>query len=358
MDELEAAAAKAIEAMAFNYYAGGAETETTIAANRAAWEALRLRPMVLRDVSNVTTATSVLGTSVAAPILVAPTAYQRMAHPDGEAATARGAAAANTVMVVSTLATTSLEDVMAAAPEAPKWFQLYIFEDLGYAQSLLDRAQEAGYRAIVLTVDAPVLGYRPRDEIHNFRLPDALAMANLPDDVPQGDGSMLARLFASHNKGLTPDALGWIRERTGLPLVVKGIHRADDAWRCVEAGADAVVVSNHGGRQVDFAVATADALPEVVEAVGDRAEVYVDGGIRHGTDVLKALALGARAVLVGRPILWSLAAGGPLAGGGRSEPGAAGVEALLTFLRDMLHRTMTMSGVQSVEDVPRDLVTP
>jgi len=358
MDELEAAAAEVIDPMAFDYYAGGSETEATIRGNRAAWDALRLRPMVLRDVSSVTTATTVLGTPVAAPILVAPTAYQRMAHPDGEEATARGTAAADTVMVVSTLATTSLEDVMAAAPEAPKWFQLYIFEDLGYAQSLLDRAVDAGFRAIVLTVDAPVLGYRPRDEEHGFRLPDGLAMANLPDDVPQGDGSMIARLFASHQKGLKPHDLGWIKERTGLPLVVKGIHRADDAWRCVDAGADAVVVSNHGGRQVDYAIATADALPEVVEAVGDRAEVYVDGGIRHGTDVLKALALGARAVLVGRPILWGLAAGGPTPGGGRSQPGADGVEAVLVHLREMLHRTMTMCGVHSVEGVPRDLVVP
>lgn len=358
MDELETAAAEILDRMAFDYYAGGAETEATIRGNRVAWDALRLRPMVLRDVSSVTTATTVLGTPVAAPILVAPTAYQRMAHPDGEEATARGAADADTLMVVSTLATTSLEDVMAAAPEAPKWFQLYIFEDRGYAQSLLDRAAAVGYQGIVVTVDAPVLGWRPRDERNGFRLPDDLAMANLPDDVPQGDGSMIARLFASHHKGLKPDDLAWIKERTGLPLVVKGIHRADDAWRCVEAGADAVVVSNHGGRQVDFAIATADALPEVVEAVGDRAEVYVDGGIRHGTDVLKALALGARAVLVGRPILWALAAGGPLPDGGRSEPGATGVTAVLEHLRDMLHRTMTMCGVQSVEDVPRDLVTP
>lgn len=358
MDELEAAAAEVIEQMAFDYYAGGAETEATLRGNRAAWEQLRLRPMVLRGVSDVTTSTTVLDVPVSAPILVAPTAYQRMAHPDGEPATARGAAAADTLMVVSTLATASLEDVMAATPEAPKWFQLYIFEDMGYARALLDRAKEAGYRAIVLTVDAPVLGYRPRDEVHGFRLPADMAMANLPADVPQGDGSMIARLFASHNKALLPEDLGWIKEQTGLPLVVKGIHRADDAWRCVDAGADAVVVSNHGGRQVDFAIATADALPEVVEAVGDRAEVYVDGGIRHGTDVLKALALGARAVLVGRPVLWGLAAGGPMPGGGRSEPGAAGVEAVLVHLREMLHRTMTMCGVSSVEDVPRDLVAP
>lgn len=345
VDELERIARERMTPMAYDYYAGGAESEATLRDNVAAWGRWRLRPRVLRDVSSISLTTTVLGSTIDMPILVAPTAYHRLAHEEGERGTARGAAAAGTLMVVSTLATTSLEDVAAAAPEAPRWYQLYIFDDRGYAGDLVDRAVEAGYRALVLTVDAPVLGYRPRDERNGFRLPEGLTMANLPTDLPDSDGSGLAALFTSHDRALTFDDLAWLKERSGLPLVVKGLHRGDDAARCVDAGADAVVVSNHGGRQVDHAVATADVLAEVIEDVAGRAEVYVDGGLRTGTDVLKGLALGARAVLLGRPVLWSLAAGG-----------ADGVERLLTGMASSLRHTMTMCGVDDVTAVPRDLV--
>lgn len=344
---LEQRARERMEPTAFDYYAGGAESETTLRDNVAAWDHWRLRPRVLRDVSDVSTATTVLGTPVAAPVLVAPTAYHRLAHDDGEAATARGAAAADTLMVVSTLSTVSLEDVAAAAPDAPQWFQLYVFDDRGYSGELVDRAVEAGYRALVLTVDAPVLGYRPRDERNDFTLPDGVAMANMPRQLPEGAGSGLANLFESHDRRLTFDDLGWLSERSGLPLVVKGVHRADDAVRCVQVGAAGVVVSNHGGRQVDSAIATADALPEITEALADTdAEVYVDGGIRRGTDVLKALALGARAVLVGRPTLWGLATGG-----------AEGVREVLAGLTALLRRSMTMCGVRAPTEATRDIVT-
>lgn len=345
-DPAQEAARERLSPMAYDYYAGGAETQATLAANLTGWSRFRLRPRVLRDVSAVSTMTSVLGTPVASPVLVAPTAYHRLAHPDGEAATARAAAAADTLMVVSTLATTSLEDVAAAAPDAPRWFQLYIFDDREVAGSLMDRAREAGYRAIVLTVDAPVLGYRPSDEQNRFQLPDGLEMANLMRHLPDAEGSGLAALFGAHDKTLTFDDLGWIRERAGLPLVVKGIHRGDDAAACIEAGADAVVVSNHGGRQCDGAVSTAEVLDEVVTAVAGRAEVYVDGGIRTGTDVVKALALGARAVLLGRPALWALATGGE-----------DGVRHLLDDMRASVHRTLTLCGVADATKVPRDLVT-
>jgi 4-hydroxymandelate oxidase len=346
MTELEAQAREQLSPMAYDYYAGGAMSETTLRDNVTAWDRWRLHPYVLRDVSKVSTTTTVLGTEVATPVLVAPTAYHRLAHPDGEKATARGAADAGTLMIVSTLATTSLQDVAAAVPEAPRWFQLYVFADRGYAGELVDRAVAAGYRALVLTVDAPVLGHRPRDESNRFALPDGLAMANLPTQMPTAEGSGLAAYFAEgHDRTLSFDDLAWLRDRAGVPLVVKGVHRGDDAARCVETGADAVVVSNHGGRQLDSAVATAVALPEVVEAVDNRAEVYVDGGLRSGVDVLKALALGARAVLIGRPVLWALATGG-----------AAAVTRLLQGLNTELDHAMTLSGVTDVQGIPRDLV--
>ena len=351
-DELEEAARERLSPMAYDYYAGGAESETALRANLEAWARWQLHPHVLRDVTEVGTATTVLGTPVTSPVLIAPTAYHALAHPDAEPATARAARDHGTVMVVSTLATTSLEDVAAAAPTAPQWFQLYVFSDRGYAGELVDRAVAAGYRALVLTVDAPVLGHRPRDERNAFRLPDGLAMANLPaglaDQYAPASGSGLAALFTDHDRSLTLDDLAWLKERSGLPLVVKGVHRADDAAACVEAGADAVVVSNHGGRQLDRAVAPAEVLPEVVEAVDaadDRAEVYADGGVRRGVDVLTALALGARAVLVGRPVLWGLAV-----------DGEAGVAAVLGQLRTQLERAMTLSGVTDSAAVPADLV--
>jgi 4-hydroxymandelate oxidase len=345
LDELERRARDLLSATAYDYYAGGAGTERTLRDNREAWDRWRLHPYVLRDVSRIELRTELLGAELASPVVVAPTAYQRLAHDEGEAATARGAADAGALMVVSTLATTSLEDVAAAVPDAPRWFQLYVFDDRGYAGELVDRAVAAGYRALVLTVDAPVLGYRPRDERNAFRLPEGLAMANLPLAMPEGEGSGLAALFGSIDKTLTVDDLAWLTERSGLPVVVKGVHRGDDAARCVEAGISAVIVSNHGGRQLDSAVATADALPEVVEAVDGRVPVLVDGGLRHGVDVLKALAMGASAVLVGRPILWGLATGG-----------ADGVRDVLRWLATDLERAMVLAGVTDVTAVPRDLV--
>lgn len=346
--DLEARAREQLSPMAYDYYAGGAMSETTLRDNVTAWDRWRLHPFVLRDVSRVSTTTTVLGAQVSTPILVAPTAYHRLAHDEGEKATARAAADVGTVMVVSTLATTSLEDVAAAVPEAPRWFQLYVFADRGYAGELVDRAVAAGYRALTLTVDAPVLGHRPRDERNRFALPEGLGMANLSTQLPAAEGSGLAALFAEgHDRSLSFDDLAWLRERAGIPVVVKGVHRGDDAARCVDAGADAVVVSNHGGRQLDSAVATAMALPEVVEAVDGRCEVLVDGGLRSGADVLKALAMGARAVLIGRPVLWALATGG-----------AEGVATLLAGLTRELAHAMTLSGVTTVTDVPRDLVRP
>jgi 4-hydroxymandelate oxidase len=352
LDAREAAARTAMGTAGYDYYAGGAETETTLRENVTAWDRWRFRPRVLRDVTEVRTTTSLLGAEVATPIGIAPAAYQQLAHPDGEAATARGAARVGALMTVSTLATLALEDVAAAAPDAPRWFQVYVFSDRGFAGELVDRAVAAGYRAVVLTVDTPALGRRWRDERNGFALRDGMRMANvplsMPDDPSAGRGSGLAALFADHDRSLTFDDIGWLQERAGdVPVVVKGVLRGDDARASVAAGAAGVWVSNHGGRQLDRTVATAAALGEVVDAVGDAAEVYVDGGVRRGVDVLTGLALGARAVFVGRPALWGLATGG--------EDGVAEVIGGLT---DELAHAATLAGVADVRDVPRDLVTP
>jgi len=347
--ELERRARTVLTRDAYDYYAGGADDEVTVADNVAAWSRLRLRPHVLRDVSAITTATTVLGTPVNLPVLVAPMAYQRLATHAGEAATARAAAAAGTVMLVSTLATVSLEDVAAAAPQAPRWFQLYVHRDRGWTEELVRRAAAAGYRALVLTVDLPVLGYRPRDERNAFSLPDGLQMANVGRTTADTEDMSALRLYASQemDAALTPADIEWLRGLVDLPVLVKGVLRGDDARLAVDAGATGVIVSNHGGRQLDGAVSGADALPDVAAAVAGRAEVYVDGGVRRGTDVVKALALGARAVLVGRPLLWGLACGG--------EQGAVDV---LEGLRAELARALALCGTPSPDDVTRDLIAP
>lgn len=345
---LEEAARARLDASVYDYYAGGADDEFTAADNVAAWSRVRLRPHVLRDVSVVDTATTVLGTPVRAPILVAPWAYQRMADEHGECATARAAARAGTVAVFSTLATVSLEDVAAAAPGASRWFQLYVHTDRGFSRELVERAAAAGYGAVVLTVDLPRLGNRRRDERNRFTLPAGIQMANIGAVAPSVDGSGIAAYAAAEMEaGLTPDDVTWLAGLSELPVVVKGVLRGDDAQTAVAAGAAGVIVSNHGGRQLDTAVATCDALGEVAEAVGDGAEVLVDGGVRRGTDVLKALALGARAVLVGRPLVWGLATGGE-----------DGVVAVLDGLGSSLALAMALAGTPSVADVAADLVVP
>jgi len=319
-----------------------------VADARAAWSRQRLRPRVLRDVSQVAMATTVLGSELQVPLLVAPMAYHRMAHPDGEAASAAGAAAAGAGYILSTQATMTVEEVAEAVPRAMRWFQVYVVRDRGWTGDLVARAAAAGYRALVLTVDVPLLGNRLRDLRNDFRLPTGLRPANAP---PAGaarqrelDADPLAQA-GEFDPALTPELVGWLGERSGLPVLVKGVLRGDDALACLEAGAAGVVVSNHGGRQLDTVVATADALAEVAAAVGDRGEVYVDGGIRRGTDLVKALALGARAVLVGRPVLWGLAVGG-----------AAGVERVLSGLAGELRLAMALCGARDLASLTPDLV--
>jgi len=321
-----------------DYYAGGAETETTLREATGAWRSWRLRPRVLTGVSSVRLGTTVLGTEVGTPIGIAPWAYHAMAHPEGECGTARGAAAAGALITVSTSASTPLAEVAAVEPSAPKWFQLYRLDSAADTDDLARQAGQAGYRALVLTVDVPVLGRRLRDIANALVLPAGLPVVNQP-----GRAGRPAR----ESPVWTFDDIGRFAELSGLPVVVKGVLRGDDAARCVQAGAAAVWVSTHGGRQADPVVASAHALREVVDAVADEVEVYADGGIRSGSDVLTALALGATAVFVGRPAVWGLTTGG-----------SGGVAAVLTGLTAELAHTMVLCGLSDVRSVPRGTVTP
>jgi 4-hydroxymandelate oxidase len=348
--EFEPEARERLSELAYAYYASGANDEITLRENRAAFDRLTLHYRVLVDVSQRALGTTVLGQPVTMPILVAPTAFHRLAHLEGEIATARAAAAAGTIMVLSCLSNTPVEEVTRAA-SGPPWFQLYIYRDRAVTRDLVQRVEEAGCQALMVTVDAPVLGRREQDMRNRFGLPPELVAANLTaaglGQLPtDGAGSGLASYFAALlDPGLTWDALDWLRSVTRLPVLVKGIVRPDDAVRAVECGVAAVVVSNHGGRQLDTAPATIDVLGPIAQAVAGRAEILLDGGIRRGTDVVKAIALGARAVLVGRPVLWGLAA-----------DGEQGVTRVLEILRDELDTALALCGCPSLDAVTADLV--
>lgn len=331
---LEARARAALPPEVFDYFAGGSGDEDTLAANEAAWRAVRLRPRVLRDVSRVDTSTTVLGERVASPVLVAPTAFHRLAHPAGEVATAEGTAAAGSLLVLSSRASMRIEAVAAAA--GPWWFQVYVLRERSLTRDLVQRAAASGARALVLTGDTPYVGRKRRDR-GSVAIPDEDFRVNLErlTDVS----------LAEQAADVTFEDIAWLRELSGLPVLVKGVLRGDDAVRCLDAGAAGVIVSNHGGRQLDGAVATAHALPEVVEAVAGRAEVLVDGGVRSGRDVLRALALGASAALVGRPVLWGLATGG-----------ATGVRAVLDELREDTAHVMALAGATTVADITAELL--
>lgn len=354
--EYEKLATNALSQNVLDYYSSGAWDEVTLRDNRAAFERFKIRPRMLVDVSSRNLSTKVLGQSIQMPLLIAPMAFQRLAHQDGELATARAASKAGIGMVLSTMATYSIEDVATAGYQnttSPRWFQLYVHRDRGLTRALVERAYAAGYQALCLTVDAPVLGQRERDKRNEFTLPPGLQLANLATlsglKIPHEDGeSGLFTYFAQQlNPALTWKDLEWLQSLSPLPLAIKGILRGDDALKAVEHGAKAVIVSNHGGRQLDSAIASIDALSEVVTAVADKAEVLVDGGIRRGTDILKALALGAKAVLLGRPILWGLAVAGEI-----------GVSHVIELLRSELDVAMALSGCAQIEDIDSSLVIP
>lgn len=343
------AAREALSSMAFDYYAGGSRDHSTLRENREAFGRLRLRHRVLRDVSDVDPGVEILGDRISFPVLVAPTAFHGLAHGRGEVATARGAAEAGTVMTLSTLSTRPMEEVAAAA-SGPAWFQLYVYRDREATKELVRRAEDAGFSALVLTVDAPVLGTRERDVRNRFHLPEGLSLANLPkemEDVPREEAeSGLAAYVASNiDPSIDWDDLSWLVGLTRLPVLVKGVVHPDDARLALDRGAAGVVVSNHGGRQLDGGVATLDALPEVASAVEGRGVVLMDGGVRRGTDVVKALARGADAVAVGRPVLWGL-----------TVDGRDGVADVLTLLRDELAEALALCGCRSPREVTGDLL--
>jgi 4-hydroxymandelate oxidase len=342
LDDFEQLAAEVMTPASFGYVVGGAGDEVTLRENRAAFRRWRLRPRVLVDVATVDPATTLLGTPVAMPIGLAPTARQRLAHPDGERAVARAASAAGVLQVVSTMSSDSLEAV-AAASSGPRWFQLYVHKDRSVTQGLVERAAAAGYEAIVLTADFPVPGRRERELRDGSEL-DWGGLGNFP---ALGGVDFLPLMAALHDQRLTWADLEWIRSLSELPLVLKGVLTAEDARLSVEHGCAGIVVSNHGGRQLDRVAATVDVLPEVVFAVGGRAEVYLDGGVRRGADVLIALALGARAVFVGRPQCFALALGGE-----------AGVAQMLGTIRDELVNAMQLLGTPRPSDVGRAHVAP
>lgn len=349
VSDYELLAEQTLEPGAFGYYAGGAGDEHALAGNVAAWERLRLRPRVLVDVAEVTTATTVLGTPVSMPLLVAPTAIQRLAHQDGEPGMARAAAAVGTLMCLSTLATATPAEVAAAAPGAARWFQLYVFRDRGVTRAFVEQAVEHGYGAIVLTVDAPRLGRRERDVRTGFRVPEEITVPSMAAlhslEGGNWEGGTPLELLGAIDPSLTWADLEELRSLSPLPLVLKGIQTGEDAAIACEHGVDAIVVSNHGGRQLDAVAPTAELLPEVVEAVAGRMEVYVDGGIRRGSDVVKALALGARAVLAGRAPLWGLAC-----------EGEAGARRVLELLRDEIELALALCGCTAPGSVTREHV--
>jgi isopentenyl diphosphate isomerase/L-lactate dehydrogenase-like FMN-dependent dehydrogenase len=324
---------------AFDYYAGGAMDETTLRESVSAFSKWRLRPRVLNDVSNIDMNAEVLATSVSLPLGLGPAALQGLADPEGEVATARAAAEAGVIFCLSTLGSRTIEEV-GAASHGRKWFQLYIGQDRNMSRSLVERAEAAGFEAMVVTVDLPVVGYRERDLKNRFTVAPEL-YGNLATADAEGRPFHEVVGFVS-DPSLSWADLAWVRQVTALPLVIKGILTSEDARLAVEHGVDGIVVSNHGGRQLDRAIASIDALEEVAQAVGGRAEIYLDGGVRRGSDVVTALALGARSVFIGRPYLWALAAGGQ-----------AGVARALELIAAEIENAMALLGTRNIAEITR-----
>lgn len=351
IDELQPLAKEKLEPMIYDYIAGGAEDEITLFENEAAFQRIQFRPRVMVDVSQQDLSTEVLGDKVNFPILLAPTAMHCLVHEEGELATARAAAALGTIMTLSTVATYNIEEV-AEATDAPKWFQLYCFKDREATKFLVQRAEAAGYKALCLTVDTPRVGRREADVRNGFHLPPGIVIKNLDTyekfkDFPQDQQTSIVAAFINtmFENALTWGDIEWLRSITKMPILLKGVLTAEDAKLSVEHGVDGLIVSNHGGRQLDGVPATIQALPEVVEAVEGKLEVLVDGGIRRGSDVLKALALGAKAVMIGRPYVWGLALNGE-----------AGVKRVLSILREELEVAMALAGCPTIKDIHPGIV--
>lgn len=350
VSEYEAIAKQKLPKMVYDYYASGAEDEWTLKENREAFSRILFRPRVLIDVSNIDMTTTVLGFKISMPIMIAPTAMQKMAHPEGEYATARASSAAGTIMTLSSWATSSVEEVASTGPGI-RFFQLYVYKDRSVVAQLVRRAERAGFKAIVLTVDTPILGRREADIKNRFILPPYLTLKNFEDlDLGKMDktsDSGLASYVASQvDRTLSWKDIKWLQTITTMPILVKGIITGEDATLAVQSGAAGIIVSNHGARQLDYVPATISALEEVVKAAQGRIPVFLDGGVRRGTDVFKAMALGASGIFIGRPVLFALAA-----------DGEAGVRKVLQMLRDEFELTMALSGCRSLKEITRNHIT-
>ena len=350
--EFEAIAKEKLEKQAYDYIASGAEDGVTLRENRDAWERIVFHPKVLVDVSSVDTKTSLFGQEISMPVILAPTAMHTLSHPEGELATCRAAAAAKIIFTLSSISTYSIEQV-AETSDGPLWFQLYFHKDREVTKDLLKRVEAAGYQAVCLTVDTPTLGRREPDIRNGLHLPPKVILRNyepyvdldsLPDDYR--GSALAAHALTMMDPSMNWDDLAWLKSITKLPILLKGVITGEDAKRSVENGADGIIVSNHGGRQLDGVPATVEALPEIVDAVDGAFDVLIDGGIRRGTDVLKALAMGAKAVQIGRPYVWGLAA-----------DGEAGVKRVIGMVREELELAMKLAGRTSIAEIDESLVT-
>jgi len=346
VDDYERAARERLEASIYDYIAGGAWDEVTLTENRTAYNKWRLRLRAMVNVEHRDLSVSILGDTLSLPIGIAPSAFHKLMHPDGELATVRAAGAAGTVMCLSIMSTVSLEEV-AAATSGPLWLQTYIFKDRSLTVDLAARAKAVGYRAFVLTVDTPVLGRRERDSRNQFELPAGIEMRNLnlAPAVPGEYESPMVRFIKQQiDPSLTWHEVEWFVKTAQMPVFVKGVLHPEDARLAAKCGVSGIIVSNHGGRQLDETMATLDALPEIVSAMrGTGLDVIVDGGIRRGTDVVKALALGAKMVLIGRPVLWGLAV-----------DGEAGAHSVLELLRREIDTTLALVGCPRASDLNAD----
>lgn len=349
LNDFEVFARDKISESAYDYFRGGADDEITLLENSSAYKNIFLKYRVLRDVSNVDTSASFLGIKLSMPVLIAPTAFHKLAHPEGEIAVSKAASSEGIIMILSTLSNSDMEDVVNENDKMVM-FQLYVYKDREITRELIQRAESAGMKAIVLTVDTPYIGKREKDIRNRFTLPEHLSVKNLlpvsKDKFPVVDNSGLAGYVSSHlDPSLSWKDIDWIKSVSKLPLVIKGIGCSEDALLSVENGADGIVVSNHGGRQLDTCRATIDVLPEIAESVSDKIEILIDGGIRKGTDVIKALALGAKAVLIGRPVIWGLA-----------YDGEKGVKDVLNILRNEITLAMALCGVDKVKNINNELI--
>jgi isopentenyl diphosphate isomerase/L-lactate dehydrogenase-like FMN-dependent dehydrogenase len=345
LDDLQPLAKEKLSDMVYGYISSGADDEVTLRENQSAYEHIKLRPRMLVDVSNVDLSTEVLGTSIKFPIMLAPVAMHQLVHEEGELATARAAGKLGTLMTLSSMASSSMEEVAEVAT-GPRWYQLYCLNDREFTKTLIKRAEASGYKALVVTVDTPRLGRREADIRNQFHLPPGVKLKNLEGlpmaDLPEEQMASALALYASTmlDRSLTWESLDWMRQTTDLPIIIKGVLTAEDARLAVKHGVDGIMVSNHGGRQLDGVSATIEALPEVVDAVDDKMDVFLDGGIRRGTDVFKALAIGAKAVSIGRPYIWGLAL-----------DGEAGVRKVLAMLHEELELAMALSGCPTIADI-------